>query len=129
MNDIEDKLSKIKFANFETEKECLNLKNENSLLKIQVCTKVLLLLYVLIYRKLIKRSQLLKGKLFLSNSFKIFLKQTQFRSKTSLVLILKNLEIYVIVMENSAKTKKKKKDNNLYFKKIFTYKTKLIIFF
>ena len=109
MNDIEDKLSKIKFANFETEKECLNLKKENSLLKIQVCTKVLLLLYVLIYRKLIKRSQLLEGKLYLSNSFKIFLKQTQFRSKTSLVLIFKNLEIYVIVMENSAKTKKKEK--------------------
>ena len=120
MNDIEDKLSKIKFTNFETEKECLNLKNENSLLKIQVCTKVLLLLYVLIYRKLIKRSQLLEGKLYLSNSFKIFLKQTQFRSKTSLVLILKNLEIYVIVMENSAKTKRKKTI-------VFTLKKSLLI--
>lgn len=44
----EDKLSKIKLANYETEKECLNLKNENNFLRKQVCTKLLLLQFVII---------------------------------------------------------------------------------
>ena len=40
MNGIEEKLSKLKSANYDTEKECSNLKKENNLLKRQVCTNI-----------------------------------------------------------------------------------------